>query len=60
VANTLALSTGELLSTPDLSHLERRKKRAQRILARRVRGSNRYRGSAQGFNLGRQDRSLSR
>jgi putative transposase len=43
VANTLALSTGELLSTPDLSHLERRKKRAQRILARRVRGSNRYR-----------------
>jgi putative transposase len=43
IANTLALSTGELLSTPDLSHLERRKKRAQRILARRVRGSNRYR-----------------
>jgi putative transposase len=43
IANTLALSTGEMLSTPDLSHLERRKKRAQRILARRVRGSNRYR-----------------
>jgi putative transposase len=43
VANTLALSTGELLSTPDLSHLERRRKHAQRILARRVRGSNRYR-----------------
>jgi putative transposase len=43
VANTLALSTGELLSTPGLSHLERRKKRAQRILSRRVRGSSRYR-----------------
>jgi putative transposase len=42
VANTLALSTGELLSTPDLAHLERRKRRAQRILSRRVRGSNRY------------------
>lgn len=43
VANTLALSTGELLSTPDTVRLDRRKKRAQRILARRVRGSNRYR-----------------
>jgi putative transposase len=43
IANTLALSTGELLSTPDLTHLERRKKRAQRILGRRVRGSTRYR-----------------
>lgn len=43
IANTLALSTGELISTPDLAHLERRKKRAQRILARRVRGSARYR-----------------
>jgi putative transposase len=43
VANTLALSTGELLSTPCTTRLERRKKRAQRILARRKRGSNRYR-----------------
>lgn len=43
VANTLALSTGEMLSTPDLAHLTRRKKQAQRVLARRVRGSNRYR-----------------
>jgi putative transposase len=43
VANTLALSTGELLSTPDLAHLERRKRSAQRILSRRVRGSKRYR-----------------
>jgi putative transposase len=43
VANTLALSTGELLSTPSTAKLERRKKRAQRALARRKRGSNRYR-----------------
>lgn len=43
VANTVALSTGELLSTPSTDALERRKKRAQRILARRMRGSNRYR-----------------
>jgi putative transposase len=43
IANTLALSTGEMLSTPDLTQLERRKRRAQRVLARRVRGSNRYR-----------------
>lgn len=43
VSNTLALSTGELLSNPDTSRLERRRKRAQRILARRRRGSNRYR-----------------
>lgn len=43
IANTLALSTGEMLSTPNLAQLDRRKKRAQRILARRVRGSNRYR-----------------
>jgi putative transposase len=43
ITNTLALSTGELLSTPDLAHLERRKKRAQRVLARRKRGSNRHR-----------------
>jgi putative transposase len=43
VANTLALSTGELLSTPDVSQIERRKRKAQRVLARRTRGSNRYR-----------------
>lgn len=43
VANTLALSTGELLSTTATVRLERRRKRAQRTLARRVRGSNRYR-----------------
>jgi putative transposase len=43
VANTIALSTGELLSTPATSGLERRKRRAQRILARRQRGSARYR-----------------
>jgi putative transposase len=43
IANTLALSTGEMLSMPDLTQLERRRKRAQRILSRRVRGSNRYR-----------------
>jgi putative transposase len=43
VANTPALSTGELLSTPCTAALDRRKKRAQRVLARRKRGSNRYR-----------------
>jgi putative transposase len=42
VANTLALSNGEMMSTPDISALERRKRKAQRILARRQRGSNRY------------------
>lgn len=42
VANTLALSTGELLSVSSTSRLERRKKRAQRVLARRQRGSARY------------------
>jgi putative transposase len=42
VANTLALSTGELLSTPDVSALERRKRKAQRILTRRQKGSMRY------------------
>lgn len=42
VANTLALSTGELLSVPaSLEAIERRKRRAQRIVARRKRGSNR-------------------
>lgn len=42
IANTLALSTGELLSTTDTAALDVRKRRAQRILARRKRGSNRY------------------
>jgi putative transposase len=43
IANTLALSNGEMLSTPRTDALERRKRKAQRILARRTRGSNRYR-----------------
>jgi putative transposase len=43
IANTLALSNGELLSTPDTAILERRKRKAQRVLARRKRGSGRYR-----------------
>jgi putative transposase len=43
IANTLSLSNGEFHQAPDLTHLERRKRRAQRILARRQRGSNRYR-----------------
>lgn len=42
VANTLALSTGEMLSTPDTTALERERRRAQRILCRRQRGSRRY------------------
>lgn len=42
ITNTIALSTGELLSTPDTSALERRKAKAQRVLARRSRGSSRY------------------
>ena len=43
VANTIALSTGELLSVPtNLEALERRQRRAQRVLSRRKRGSNRY------------------
>ncbi len=41
VANTLALSTGELLSLPDLSTIDRQHKRAQRVLARRKKGSKR-------------------
>lgn len=43
VANTLALSTGEMLSSPSTADLQRRKRRAQRVLSRRRRGSNRYR-----------------
>lgn len=42
VATTLSLSTGEMIRLPRLSDLERRKRRAQRILARRKRGSKRY------------------
>jgi putative transposase len=43
VANTLALSTGERLSVPaSLEALERRQRRAQRVLNRRKRGSKRY------------------
>lgn len=42
VANTLVLSTGEMLSLPTkLKELDRRHRRAQRVLARRQRGSNR-------------------
>jgi putative transposase len=47
VANTVALSTGELLSTPATGRLERLKRRGQRILSRRKRGSNRYRKQRQ-------------
>jgi putative transposase len=43
VANTLTLSTGERMSLPrSLERIERRKRKAQRILARRKRGSQRY------------------
>jgi putative transposase len=42
VANTLALSTGERMSLPrSLEAIERRKRRAQRVLARKKRGSQR-------------------
>lgn len=42
VANTLALSTGEMVSLPtSLATLDRRYRRAQRVAARRIRGSNR-------------------
>lgn len=43
IANTLALSTGEMFSLPSMATLERRKRRAQRVLARRKKGSNRRR-----------------
>jgi putative transposase len=42
IANTLALSDGSMIATPDTSALERRRKAAQRVLARRQRGSKRY------------------
>lgn len=42
VANTLALSTGEVFSLPrSMAVIERRKRRAQRAMARKKRGSNR-------------------
>lgn len=43
VANTLTLSTGEHIRMPaSLAEIDRRKRRAQRVLARRRRGSRRY------------------
>lgn len=42
VTQTLSLSNGEHVRLPDMTMLERRKKRAQRILARKRRGSRRY------------------
>jgi putative transposase len=43
VANTLALSTGERLSLPaSLELIERRRRKAHRVLARRKRGSRRH------------------
>jgi putative transposase len=41
VANTVALSSGELLSLPDLNLLARKEKQARRVLSRRMRGSHR-------------------
>lgn len=42
VANTLALSTGEMMSLPaSLDRIERQKRRAQKALSRKKRGSNR-------------------
>lgn len=43
IAVSLALSNGETFNLPDLSALDRRKRRAQRVLSRRKRGSNRRR-----------------
>jgi putative transposase len=44
IANTLSLSTGEHFSLPAaLAALDRRKRRAQRVMARKKRGSNRRR-----------------
>jgi putative transposase len=42
IAQTLTLSTGEVFQTPDLVATTKRCKRAQRVLARRKRGSRRY------------------
>ncbi len=44
VATTLALSTGEMLRLPEgLEQIESRKRKAQKVVARRKRGSNRRR-----------------
>lgn len=42
VTNTLSLSSGEHISLPDTDHAERRRVKAQRVLSRRKRGSQRY------------------
>ena len=42
VATTLSLSNGEHIRLPDMGVLERRRKQAQRVLARRKRGSARH------------------
>lgn len=42
IARTLTLSTGEHMQAPDTASLLPRRKRAQRVLARRKKGSNRY------------------
>ncbi|RYG75852.1 MAG: transposase, partial [Alphaproteobacteria bacterium] len=42
VVNAISLSNGEHVRLPDLSALEKRRRRAQRVLARRKRGSRRY------------------
>lgn len=42
VATTLALSDGGIIRLPDFSALEMRRRKAQRALARRQRGSKRY------------------
>jgi putative transposase len=39
IANTIALSTGELYSLPDVSKIEGRRRSAQRVVSRRVKGS---------------------
>ena len=42
VITTLSLSNGENIRLPDLGALEKRRRRAQRVLAKRKRGSRRY------------------
>jgi putative transposase len=43
IANTIALSTGEMMSVPEsLVKLERRQRRARHVLSRRQRGSKRH------------------
>jgi putative transposase len=42
VANTLALSSGEMLCITDTTRLERNRRRARHVLLRRKRGSSRY------------------